>query len=1022
MLSTPSRELMSTDLPAVEQCSTGSTEGSDQSPTGSPPKTEASDDEVPTTPTEKNISKEKTRRGRTSSRRSQGPLYRDPICPQWSRCTNAIHSMIRRFVVALSVHAARHPLSYVLGVTTLSLAVLAIGFFTNFTIEVDYEIIYAPHGSRPVEHMDWIHHPDTGFPQGSRPFTFVLHNQGQNVLSNQGVRQMFQVLETMENTPGYQEICAQSSFTMEYANGTKIENACNVIGITRFWYYDSDLFESQELTDRQVMQAISNESYPDGVPVNRDFILGQYEITNETTVYNPAMEKEVVWGTDPTVTFAKSFLETLLLPETETAIEFETAAIENLLELQQQWREAAEQEVADGLQYTTYQLEFFTMISYNSEFEKAIFKDLPLTFMVGAIMVAFTCIVFYRPDRVKSRSLLGVSSVFTIAMSLAMGHGIMFVAGIPFTNMTMMLPFVVFGVGLDDTFIITGAYFRTDPNKDTVERIHETMHEVGSSISLTTTTTCLAFALGYISSIPAIQWLCLYAFLSLALVFLFQITLFVGFIVLDERRIKANRRDLCVCITVEEDESEQAGQDADSNKTTEDAALRFMTWYADFLMRPAAKAVVIAGFLYYFGVCIWSTTLLTQEFIVSDFLPEGSYVADYLDAVDAYAAEMVPLGIYFRGIDQSNETVQQQMRDYIDELMQLEQLDKQPPFCWVRDLANDEVYEEALGVDLSSFTFNEKLNLALSDPRVRQVYGEDIVRDEQGNITASRCIVFLSKIDFDHVQSQIKMLDDQRAVAVVQPLNEGQENFRMFTFADLYFLWEFYSVAVDELIATTIAGVVSVTVVAFLLMPHWTAVFYVGPIIVMLYIDLLGTLQFAGLHINAVTYVCLTISIGLLVDFLMHIMLRYYESTESTREKKVKDTLKTMGVSIMVGGMSTFLAVIPLAFSTSAIIKTVFTAFFAMVTLGVSHGLIFLPVVLSFIGPKYTPRVHPARIDVANSTDADADTVLDTKFFSGPGNASTSASQPSTSSSDDCDSPGYGIPFGEAPCRTIIEV
>ena len=60
----------------------------------------------------------------------------------------------------------------------------------------------------------------------------------------------------------------------------------------------------------------------------------------------------------------------------------------------------------------------------------------------------------------------------------------------------------------------------------------------------------------------------------------------------------------------------------------------------------------------------------------------------------------------------------------------------------------------------------------------------------------------------------------------------------------------------------------------------------------------------------------------------------------------------------MVGGLSTFLAVIPLAFSTSAIIGTVFTAFFSMVTLGVAHGLVFLPVVLSLVGPTMTPRLH----------------------------------------------------------------
>ena len=37
----------------------------------------------------------------------------------------------------------------------------------------------------------------------------------------------------------------------------------------------------------------------------------------------------------------------------------------------------------------------------------------------------------------------------------------------------------------------------------------------------------------------------------------------------------------------------------------------------------------------------------------------------------------------------------------------------------------------------------------------------------------------------------------------------------------------------------------------------------------MLYFDLLGIMQFCGIHINALTYVTIVISIGLLVDFLV---------------------------------------------------------------------------------------------------------------------------------------------------------
>lgn len=128
--------------------------------------------------------------------------------------------------------------------------------------------------------------------------------------------------------------------------------------------------------------------------------------------------------------------------------------------------------------------------------------------------------------------------------------------------------------------------------------------------------------------------------------------------------------------------------------------------------------------------------------------------------------------------------------------------------------------------------------------------------------------------------------------------------------------------------------------------------------ICILYINLLGTLQFAGLYINAVTYICLVISIGLLVDFIVHVLLGYYESKELSREDKVKDTLETMGASIMLGGLTSFIGVIPLAFSTSEIMSTVFTAFLAMVILGVTHGIIFLPVLLSIFGPVNGGHLH----------------------------------------------------------------
>lgn len=83
----------------------------------------------------------------------------------------------------------------------------------------------------------------------------------------------------------------------------------------------------------------------------------------------------------------------------------------------------------------------------------------------------------------------------------------------------------------------------------------------------------------------------------------------------------------------------------------------------------------------------------------------------------------------------------------------------------------------------------------------------------------------------------------------------------------------------------------------------------------------------------------------------MHIILKYYECA-GKRKEKVVEMLRTMGSSILIGGISTFLGTLPLAFSTSEIFYTIFIAFVGLVTLGVGHGLILLPVILSIFGPE----------------------------------------------------------------------
>lgn len=82
-----------------------------------------------------------------------------------------------------------------------------------------------------------------------------------------------------------------------------------------------------------------------------------------------------------------------------------------------------------------------------------------------------------------------------------------------------------------------------------------------------------------------------------------------------------------------------------------------------------------------------------------------------------------------------------------------------------------------------------------------------------------------------------------------------------------YDIWELYRVSAEELIKTSLIGVGAVSGIALLLVPHWSAFVIILPSVAVLYLELLGFMQMAGLHINAVS--CkFTLELSLAVSLL----------------------------------------------------------------------------------------------------------------------------------------------------------
>lgn len=97
----------------------------------------------------------------------------------------------------------------------------------------------------------------------------------------------------------------------------------------------------------------------------------------------------------------------------------------------------------------------------------------------------------------------------------------------------------------------------------------------------------------------------------------------------------------------------------------------------------------------------------------------------------------------------------------------------------------------------------------------------------------------------------------------------------------------------------------------------------------------------------------LIIAVGLSVEFCVHIIICFMNQ-KGTREQRAQQALSLMGSSVLVGiVMTKLLGVIVLAFASSTLFRLYyFRMYLSIIILGTFHGLFFMPIVLSYVGPK----------------------------------------------------------------------
>uniref|UniRef100_A0A672ZNR9 SSD domain-containing protein n=1 Tax=Sphaeramia orbicularis TaxID=375764 RepID=A0A672ZNR9_9TELE len=448
--------------------------------------------------------------------------------------------------------------------------------------------------------------------------------------------------------------------------------------------------------------------------------------------------------------------------------------------------------------------------------------------------------------------------------------------------------------------------------------------------------------------------------------------------------------------------------------------------YAPFLLQPTTKVVVIVLFLCLLGVSLYGTTQVRDGLELTDIVPRETSEYDFIGAQFKFFSFYNMYVVTQRADYAQNQPLLYQLHQRFHTVRYVLKEDNgQLPRMWLhyfRDWLQG--LQQAFDKDWEAgrITFNNYKNgsddgvlayklLVQTGRREKPINFNQRLVDADGIINPGAFYIYLTAwvsndpVAYAASQANIRphppewlhdrtdsMPETRLSIPAAEPIEYAQFPFYLNGLRETpqfveaiesvraicsnysrqglpsypngypFLFWEQY-VSLRHWLLLSISVVLACTflVCALFLLNPWTAGIIVL-VLSLMTVELFGFMGLMGIKLSAVPVVILIASVGIGVEFTVHVALAFLTAI-GDRHKRAVLALEHMFAPVLDGAFSTLLGVLMLAGSEFDFIVRYFFAVLAILTvLGVLNGLVLLPVLLSYFGPYPEVRFNTYNI------------------------------------------------------------